>query len=491
MRVVSVLEVADVALWSELEALVPLADHVVEVLDARRRVVGPRFERDLLPQLQGRVLVRYARRSADQAAQARVLLGEEVAALRSDFRKVLYAAQRHALDEVVVGRQAWDPEQDAQAVRALCAAGLMTGLADDTTPYEGRYQLHPDLPDPPAVAYDFADAVMDETDDLAEPKAGPVQLLHDMASLAAGLERPRVRMTHDRTVTKADSKRLGRRLAARDLADGASLEGHTRWGKALRGLEALHMISLDAATRELHLDLGLEGTLAGETEDACDRLVHRLVDRDLHVVVPAVRAALKQAGQGAIDEMVFLELLRDQHRDVIFPAWLRQGERVYPSLIGDDHHTYDEDSFDEIEARMVRTVLARMVAFGLIRRAPGVFAGTVDGRRWARAGSGPHPPIWVSGDLEIIVPPDSITPWERFQIERLGPCLQRDVVDRYRLEREGLVTWLSTHDVSEALALLARRCPGLPKTVTETLEAWAGSAQRVVLTRGVLVEDGA
>lgn len=491
MRVVSVLEVADEAAWSELEALVPLKDHVVEVLDARRRIVGPRFERDLLPQLQGRVLVRYARRSADQVEQARVHLGEEVAALRFDFRKVLFAAQRHALEDVVVGRQAWDPEHDAQAVRALCAAGLMTALADDAAPYEGRYQLHPDLPDPPAIAYDFADAVMDETEDLAEPKSGPVALLHDMASLAATLERPRVRMTHDRTVTKADSKRLGKRLAAKDLSDGASLESHPRWGRALRGLEALHMISLDAASRELHLDLGLEATLAGETEDACDRLVHRLVDRDLHVVVPAVRAALRQAGKGAVDELVFLELLRDQHRDVIFPAWLRQGARVYPSLIGDDHKDYDEEAFDDIEAKMVRAVLGRMVAFGLIRRAPGVFAGTVDGRRWAKAGAGPHPPIWVSGDLEIIVPPDSITPWERFQIERLGPCLQRDVVDRYRLEREGLVTWLSTHDVDEALAVLSRRCPGLPRAVTETLEAWAGSAQRVVLTRGVLIEKDA
>jgi hypothetical protein len=402
---------------------------------------------------------------------------------------VLVAAQRHALDDVVIGRQAWDPTRDAGAVRALHGAGLLVALPDDDAPpYHGRYRLNPDLPPPPPVSYDFADAVMPETDDLGEARPGPVQLLHDLASLAAALEAVQVKVTHQGTVTVADAKRLGRRLADDVLVSTGRLEEHPRWGRALRGLQALQVVSTDALSRELHLDLGLEAALAGETEDACDRLVHRLVERDLHVVVPAVRAALRQAGDGAVDELVFLELLREQHRDVLFPAWLHDGREVYPLVGAERPRAYDADAFDDVEAPMVRAALARMVRFGLIRRAPGVFAGTADGRRWAAAQGGPHPPVWVTGDLELVVPPDAVTPWERFQLERLGRCLQRDVVDRYRLEREGLVTWLSTHDVEEALELLRRRCPALPTTVVEALRSWARSAEQVVLTRGVLVD---
>ena len=123
----------------------------------------------------------------------------------------------------------------------------------------------------------------------------------------------------------------------------------------------------------------------------------------------------------------------------------------------------------------------------LIRRAPGVFAGTPDGRRWAGLGATQPPPVWVTSDLELMVPPDAVTPWERFQLERLGVCLSRDVVDRYRLQRPALKRWLATHDIDEAIELLGRRAPGLPTGVVHTLESWARSETRICLVRGVLL----
>ncbi|MCB9680530.1 MAG: hypothetical protein H6733_03590 [Alphaproteobacteria bacterium] len=485
-EVVSVLQVADPVLWAELEAIVPLDAHVTEVIDDRRRVVDAAFERELLPELRGRVLVRYARRDPGERSETVAHLVEEVASLRAEHRRVLAAAQRHALDDVVIGRHAWDPVHDAPAVRALHGLGLITAVPEqDAAPYEGRYRLHPDLPPPPPVPYDFTEAVMDETDDLSTAGPGVLGLLHDMASLAAALTHDDTRVTHAGTVTVADARKLGRRLADDGLATAGALETHPRWSRALRGLHALHVVTLDPLARVLHLDLGLEATLAGTTEEATDRLVHKLVDRDLHVVVPAIRAALAQAGPGAVDELVFLELLRDQHRDVLIPPWERDGERVYPALEGEPHRPYDDDGFEVVETRMIHAVLARLQRTGLLRRAPGVFAATPDGRRWAAASTTPLPPVWVTGDLEVIVPPDAVTPWERFQLERLGRCQQRDVVDRYRLERADLEAWLAWHDVDEALALLERRCPAVPPTVRETLTSWATSALRIVLTRGV------
>lgn len=488
MRAVSVLQVSDPVSWAELEATVPLAEHVEQALDACRRVVRPSFDRELLPLLQGRVLVRYARRDAREIDAARHHLADEVAALKPAWQRVLHGAQRHALDEVVVGRQAWDPVEDLAAVRALHGAGLLQAVAGDL-PYEGRYRLHPDLPPPPEVVYDLEDAVMDETDDLEPSRPGPVSLLHDLASLAAALEHLTVHLTTAGTVAVADGRRVGERLASDELASGGRLEEHPRWGRAWRGLQALHMVGSDPLSREVHLDLGLERVLQGSTEDATDRLVHRLVERDLHTLVPAVRAALRQAGDGAVDELVFLELLAEQHRDVLFPAWSREGRAVYPHLEGDRARAYDAAGFEAVEVPMIKAVLGKLARLGLVRRAPGVFAGTEDGRRWAGAHSGPQPPVWVSGDLEVIVPPEALTVWERFQVERLGACLQRDVVDRFRLERAALITWLSTHEVGEALDLLRRRCPAVPRSVEEALHAWAEAAERVVLVRGVLLED--
>ncbi|MEQ1507921.1 MAG: hypothetical protein ABMB14_37175, partial [Myxococcota bacterium] len=90
----------------------------------------------------------------------------------------------------------------------------------------------------------------------------------------------------------------------------------------------------------------------------------------------------------------------------------------------------------------------------------------------------------------VVVPPDGLTPWERFQLERLSRCVARDVVDRYRLVREGLESWLRFHGVDEAVALLGRRCPAVPRTAVDTLEAWARSASRVVVTRGWQLPTG-
>lgn len=484
-RAVSVVEVADPAMWAQLAARGMTDAHVETVLDAHRRVVTPAFERDVLPGLGADALVRLPRRVHDPRALAD--LGQTVARLSARARAVLHAAQRHALDGVVLGRQAWDPEADADAVRALHGAGLLVPLPADDAPYAGRYRVDPDLPAPPAVPYAFDEAVMDETDDLSPPGPGPVALLHDMASLAAALESVQPRVTQPGTVAVADGKRIGARLADADLAADGRLETHPRWARALRGLHALAAVALDPITRTWHLDLGLEHTLAGDEDEATDRLVHRLIERDLHVVVPAVRAAVREAGDGAVDEVVFLDLLRVQHRDLIFPAWVRDGARVYPDLGASTRLPYDDTGWDRVEAPMIQAALHKMVRFGLIRRAPGVFAATDDGRRWASVSDGPRPPVWVTGDLELIVPPGGVTPWERFQLERLGRCVQRDTVDRYRIERDALRTWLSTHDVDEALALLARRCPGVPSTVVETLRAWAADALQVVLWRGVVL----
>lgn len=491
LRAVSILRVLDPSIWTELAARFDLDAHTVEVIDERSRIVDDAFERDVLPELGDAVLVRYARRDAAEEEAAREDLAQRVAALRHEVRRVLVQAQRHALDDgVVFGVHAWDPEHDGAAVRGLVGAGLITPIVDpgeQPPPYAGRYRLHPDLPEPEPVPYDFDEALMEETDDLSEGTPGPMSLLHDLAALAAALHRVHPRRTHAGSLAKADCRKLGRQLAVQALRDGGALEEHPRWGRALRGLEALGVVSMDPLERTLHLDLGLERTLSGDAVDAADRFIHRLLDRDLHVVLPAVREAIRQAGDGAVDELIFVELLRDQHRDVIFPRYRRHGHDVYPP-VGETLRPFDDDGWDAVEARMIDRVLARCQRLGLVRRAPGVFAGTEDGRRWAGTPAPAPPPVWVTSDLEILVPPDSITPWERFQVERLARCLSRDTVDRYALEREGLVHWMKGHDVQEALALLERRSPAVPGLVRDQILGWAASAERIVLTRGVLRE---
>lgn len=487
MRVVSMLEVSEPKVWAELAAVLDL-DVLLEPGE------GQRVARDdgaLIRALQDvgvSVLVRYAHRSVAELEAAREALGAKVAGLRAEVQRVLFSAQRHALDGVVRADHAWDPEHDGDAARLLVGMGLLAPAVVDGAVAEGRFRLHPDLPSPPAVAYDFDDALMDETDDLPEASTRPIPLLSDLASLAAALQRRPARRTHAGSLGKADARVLGRQLADEELEASGEFEIHPRWGRALVALEALGAVSLDPIRRELFVDLGLEDVLAGSTEDALDRFVHKVIDRDLHVAVPAVREALRQAGDGAVDELVFLELLGDQHRDVLFPPWWVDGRAVYPNPDGGPPRLYDEGGWERVEHRMVGVVLKRLERLGLVRRAPGVFAATADGRRWAGAVDAPAPPLWVTSDLEVLVPPDALTPWERFQLERLSRCLSRDTVDRYRLDRESLAHWLATHEVDEALDLLRRRAPGVPPSVVQTLDEWARAACRVVLRRGVLLD---
>lgn len=491
MRAVSILQVADPSVWVELDAAVASGTWIARQLDPCRAEVSPDFEKRVLPVLRRcgiEVLVRAARRDPADLEAERQELRETIAALPRDWLRVLHSAQRHALEEVVVGLHAWDPLHDAPAVRGLHAAGLIQALPDEGAPYAGRYRLHRDLPPPPELPYDLDEAVMAETEDLSAPKAGPVGLLHDMAALAAALHRLAPKRTLAGGLAKADARRIGQQLGHAGLASDGSFEAHERWARALRALELLGAVSTDPISREVFVDFGLEALLAGSTRDALDRLVHRLADRDLHGVVPAIRAALRQAGTGAVDELIFLELLYEQHRDLLFPVWSRPEGRIYPMVAGEAPRGYDADGWERVEVPLIRGVLNRLEALGVLRRAPGVFAATEDGRIWAGVTDPVASPLWVRSDLELMVPPDAVTPWERYQLERLGRCLARDVVNRYRLERDALARWLSTHELDEALALLRRRCPAVPAGVEETLAQWARSAQRVVLTQGIIID---
>jgi hypothetical protein len=471
------------ASWRELEAVVPLAEHLGESLDPSRQVALPSFENEALPLLRAagvEVLVRFARQAP---------LEEVTRALPSDLPedalRVLCAAQRHAVGGEVLGGQAWDPEADAPAVRALHAAGLLVQVEGEV--YGGRYLLSPGLPPPPEVAFDFADALMPETEDLPPPGPGALSLLHDLGSLAAALGQVCPRRSHAGPLLVGDARRLGRQLGVASLARDGCFDAHPRWVRALTALEALGAVAFDPLTRALTLEPGLEDLLLGETPAVVDRLARRLLDPDLRLGLPALRAALRQAGEGAVDEVVFLDIVREQQREVLFPAWQREGRAVYPLAAGERPVPFDGAGWDAIEAGILGKLLARCERLGLIRRAPGVFAGTPDGRLWAGAPTGPQPPVWIGSDLELFVPPDALTPWERFQVERLGRCLARDVVDRFRLERDHLVGWLGTHELSEALDLLRRRARALPRAVEETLCAWAEGASRVTLTHGVLL----
>ncbi|MEL6346374.1 MAG: hypothetical protein AAFV53_24900 [Myxococcota bacterium] len=485
-RAVSVLEVDGPSRWERLLSVGLESQWLGEHLSPTRRVIVE--ERPLVEHLGARALIRYARRPPEQQAADEQALAETVRQLSRSARRVLHSAQRHALDGEVVGLHAWDPQRDAGNVRALHGSGLIRIRAQDERPFYGRYRLADDLPPPPTIDYDFDDAIMaDEVEDLSAPSAALLPLMHDMAALAAAILQVRPRRTYAGRLMKVDARKLGRRLGAPILAKTGDLTQTPEWGRALQALEALRAVRVGPIDRVLHVDLGLETTLAGETADAVDRLVHRLVDRDQHVLLPAVRAALRQAGAGCVDTVVFIDLLREQHRDIVFPLWHRDGLEVYPHLEGERIYAYDEDTFEIVEGSMILRLLKRLDKLGLVRRAEGVFAGTDDGRLWAGAANRPMAPLWVGSDLELIVPPEAVTPWERFQLERLSKTLARDVVNRYALDREGLAAWLAGHDLSEAIDLLKRRCPGVPSVVIDTLEGWARAAAQIVITRGVLL----
>lgn len=489
MKAVSVLEVAHPSVWAEIAAAVAIDEHVEERLDDLRVVVRPSFLAAALPGLQEHgvdVLVRYARRRG--VAEDTASLQERVDGLRIEVRRILYSAQRHAHDRVVRGFHAWDPVADAASVGTLHAAGLISRDPEDPTPgWVARFRLHDDLPPAPPLPLDFAEAVMEETDDLSEPLPGPAALLQDMAGLAAAITATTPKRTHAGSLARADARRLGRRLGVPILAEEGLFENHPRWSRALQGLEALGAVSADPIQRNLFLDLGAEDLLGGGTSAAVDRLIRRLIPWDLHPLLDGIREALRQAGDEALDEAIVLEVLHEQARELLFPAWNREGGPVYPHVDGERTRPYDDDGWDRVEARLIEKALKSLVRLGLVRRAPGIFAATNDGRAWADV-LPEAATLWCGSDLELVVPPGGLTPWERFQLERLTTCLGRDVVDRHRLDRAALTAWLATHELDDALELLQRRCLAVPGAVVETLEQWAQSAQRVVLTRGVLLE---
>ena len=478
----SVLRVRDEGCWAELAAVGDLEGWTEVVLDSRTRRMAPAFD-CALPELRAAgvdVLVRYARRTAEEVQTARAEVAETVASLRPRTRVVLERAARAARDGLVRGGHAWDPVHEATHVDALTMAGLVTWAEGELR--AGTYRVHPDLV-VAEVPYDFEEAAMPPTEDLCEARPGPIALLHDLAALSAALAHHTPRRTHAGTVDVSTAKKLGRRLGDTELAATGKLSG--RWLRALGALEALGAVEMDPGTRRLHLEPGVDELLRGDTAAAVERLVTRLVEPDLAAWMPAVRAALRTAGpDGAVDELIFLELVGEQHRDVVFAPWIVDGVTVYPAL-GGRKLPWTDEAFEQVEGPLLEELLGVLVRLGLVRRAEGVFAPTPDGVAWATGSLAAASPVWVSSDLEVLVPPGSVTPWERYQIERLGRCLGRDVVDRYRLERVGLEQWLRTHELAEALDLLRRRAPGLPASVTDTLQAWEQSVTRFVLTRGV------
>lgn len=240
----SVLSVADPATWVEIERAFPLAGHVVAELGPTARQVAPSFDRDGVPALARAgldVSIRYKRRTAAEAAAARSELERGIAGLSRPARRLLHVIGRHAIDGWVNPWSAWDPEGDRAAVRELLGAGMIERRSDE------RYGVNPDLPPPPPVPYDFSDAVMDPTDDLSEPRPGPIALLHDLASLAAAIESIEPKRTLAGGITAVDRRRIGEHLGAAGLA---SLEQDPRWGRALRGLEGLGVVSMDPADRK-------------------------------------------------------------------------------------------------------------------------------------------------------------------------------------------------------------------------------------------------
>ena len=486
-RAVSVVEVAHEGWWERLADPAALDALTLPTDRPLARIVRPQQERALLDAWGDRVFVRYARRDGTTGPTEADALAQRLAALEPATLARLHHIQRHAVRGEVVGLQTWDPERHWAEVRALMVMGLLEAVAGDP-PRIGRHRLVAGLPPPPVVGYDFDEALFPEPDDLAAARPGPAAILQDAASLAAAILHTAPRRTLSGELSRTDSRRLGRWLGVGEVSEGRAVETHPRWGLALRALEALGAVAMDPVDRVLRIDLGLERTLEGSITEAVHRFACAVLDRDLHPLLPAVRAALQQAGEQAVDEVVFVDELRLQHRDVLYPWWEREGVRVYPMAAGERPRRYDEDGWDAVETGSIRRALRLLERIGLIRRAPGVFAATEDGRQWAAAVDAPRPPIWVGSDLEIIVPPHALTPGQRFSVERLGRCVSRDVTDRIHLERQSVERWLAWHDVGEAVEILLQRAPGVPRGVVETLEAWQKAVCQVVLTRGVLIE---
>ena len=141
-----------------------------------------------------------------------------ITAQSRDARQLLHRAQRHARDGVVLGSRVWDPIFERRHVQALLGAGLIEAIPSEQAAPWGPYRLHPELPPPPTIDYDFADAAMPETDDLSAPAESLITLLHDLAAFTAAASLHPPRRTHAGTLDKATTRKLGRRLADEEVA---------------------------------------------------------------------------------------------------------------------------------------------------------------------------------------------------------------------------------------------------------------------------------
>ena len=124
MRAISTLEVTEPSAW----ALLAVDAHLLGEPSALCREISD--ERGLLAALEAaglreQILIRYARRPPEEIAASSAELSARIATLDAGQRRVLASAQRHALDDVVIGLHAWDPEKDAPRVRRLVGAGLI------------------------------------------------------------------------------------------------------------------------------------------------------------------------------------------------------------------------------------------------------------------------------------------------------------------------------------------------------------------------------
>lgn len=294
-------------------------------------------------------------------------------------------------------------------------------------------------PEPPAGPYDFGEAVMDPVEDLAPSGPALGGLLEDLAVLAAAMTLTPPRLTVDGTLDVATMRRIGRRLHDPGLGErGRVGEAAPRWSRALRVLLAMGWVRFDEISRVSALTEGLRALLDQPAPARLDAVARRLVDPEQHPLLPPVRAALAQAGEGAVDEVIFRDLLASQHREVLFAPVGEPGRQTYPRVPGDAIRLYTRDAFDAVEGAALHLALDALGAAGLVRRAPGVFAATADGQRWAGLEGPPRPRVLVGGDLELALPPGALEPWERYLVELASHPVARDVVDRLRVSRRDL-----------------------------------------------------
>ncbi|MEY3211105.1 MAG: hypothetical protein RIT28_1586 [Pseudomonadota bacterium] len=472
-------------MWASLEALAPVRAHTLAELDPCLRHVGVRLKGPLERALKARGESLRVRALAPEepteteAAPARRALDD----LPPKLLAVLTRALRLAEEGVFLGTRAWDPHGEARAVDTLVNVGLITALDDERLPRWGRYRLAPGLPEPAPVAYAFEDAVMPPPPDLAQRGPSLLALEQDVAVFLAGVAAAGLRRTVDGHPDVAGARRLGRRLMDPNLSrDGRLTHASPRWQLAARVVEALGLWECDPLSRALLPAQRVQRLLSQGPSARFDGLARRVVEQDARPLIPALRAALRAAGDEAIDEVVLRALLAEQHRDLLFAPWGQVGARFYPCPPEATPILYDDDGFDEVEGPLLSRAIDALARLGLVTRAPGVFAATAEGRVWAGLDpTGPTPRLLLSADLELVVPPGALPPWERLLIELATSPVSRDVVDRLRLGRAELERALGFVPLTTLLAVLESRVGHrLPPSVVEALQLWARPWERIV-----------